>query len=341
MCHKKLKVGSKSNPATPVHQTIAALSEKITQGVAAPSTPMIQAPPANVPVPRMPVAAAGLKRDHATMMDGNDAVNRRIRLTSKQPCTFYYSTMPRMPVAAAGLKRGYARMMEGKDAADRRTRLNSKQPCTPYYSKNAGTPGAAAAQTPVGAVECTPKIKHANTGGTRRTADLPAPLTPGVTAPTTPGIYGSAPGTPARLDVSNLRLRQPEQFRIPNLQCFPVGIHLKDPWCEMVLSGEKIWDIRGCKKPPVCPAQYNIIRKHTGIVGHVEVAAFFELDQEDFDKHFDKHKVHRDHTYIYTYIHTDTIVRRLLMVCTTGEFDRVKWCGRRLGTGIGREEERL
>ena len=194
MCHKKLKVGSKSNPATPVHQTIAALSEKITQGVAAPSTPMIQAPPANVPVPRMPVAAAGLKRDHATMMDGNDAVNRRIRLTSKQPCTPYYSTMPRTPVAAAGLKRDLATMMDGKDAADRRIRFNSR-----HISTMPGTPGAAAARTPVGAVECTPKIKHANTGGTTRTADLPAPLTPGIPTPTTPGVYGfttPAPGTP-------------------------------------------------------------------------------------------------------------------------------------------------
>ena len=304
MCHKKLKVGSKSNPATPVHQTIAALSEKITQGLAAPSTPMIQAPLAIVPVPRTPVAGAVLKRDLTTMMDGNDAANRRVRLNLKQPCTPYYSTMPR-------------------------------------------TPGAAAARTPVGAVECTPKIKHANTGGTPRTADLPAPLTPGIPAPTTPGIYGfttPAPGTPG---LSKLRLssKTPSAFvdtrTDRNILRCPMGIHLSDPWCDMVLTGEKTWDIRGLKKPPQCPAWYNIIRKKCGIVGHVEVASFMEIKREEFDDHFDKHRVHRDHTYIYTYIHTDTIVRRLFMVCTTGEFDRVKWCGRRLGTGIGREEERL
>jgi hypothetical protein len=40
----------------------------------------------------------------------------------------------------------------------------------------------------------------------------------------------------------------------------------------------------------------------------VEVASFMQIKREEFDDHFDKHRVHRDHTYIYTYIQTRSCV---------------------------------
>ena len=133
-----------------------------------------------------------------------------------------------------------------------------------------------------------------------------APSTPGVDAFITP-----APGTPG---LSKLRLSSKtpsagvDTGTDRNILRCSKGIHLKDPWCAMVLSGKKTWDIRGFKKTPECPARYNIIRKKVGIVGHVEIASFMEINAADFDQNFDKHRVHRDHTYIYTYIQTRSCV---------------------------------
>ena len=63
---------------------------------------------------------------------------------------------------------------------------------------------------------------------------------------------------------------------------------LKKNWLDLILSGEKTWEIRHCNT-----SKRGLVglgcKRH--VYGHVEITDSFPADMDNFDTHFEKHQV--------------------------------------------------
>src|SRR5688572_15918979 len=68
-----------------------------------------------------------------------------------------------------------------------------------------------------------------------------------------------------------------------------MGLVVRSPWIEKILSGEKTWEIRS--KPNSTTGQIALCKGGGPIVGTCTIHRSIALSREEFRKNFDKHRV--------------------------------------------------